>query len=361
MPAVVAGLGPSHWSGRVRLRWLFATLWLSVGMVGVEHAGAADGRTIAGLSRALAIAESRSGAASPHLLPLLERLAVAQVEGGALNEAIASRRRALKIAVAAYGSASPNAANAMIALADLGILQHQYVDAEPLLIVATDVLEDRRGGDPAALATSLAALARIALARGELALAERRAGRANAMLLGTPAMRSSEPMRVLGAVYAAEDRFDEGERLLRAALARDRSKSGETGVEAARSLAQLANLLLRARRFSEALPAIEQAIAIDQAHLGETHPLIADDFADLGLIYAGLGRDTDAAVALAYAIDLLNRGAGEGTSRVAYAELQLAGVLRRLGKTEAADAAVKDAKEILRDAEEDERLRERQI
>ncbi|HYM71406.1 MAG TPA: tetratricopeptide repeat protein [Stellaceae bacterium] len=313
------------------------------------------------MSRALAVAESRSGAASPHLLPLLERLAGAQVDGGALSDATASRRRALKIAVSAYGSTSTNAANAMIALAELDILQHRYVDAEPLLIAATDVLSMRLGDNNPAMSAPLAALARIALARGEVSLARSRADRANAVAARGAALRSSEPLRVLGATYAAEERFDEGERALRLALARDRRKTGDASSETARSLAQLANLLLRAQRFGEALPLIEQAIAIDQAHLGETHPLIADDFADLGLTYVGLGRDTDAAAALTYAITLLNRGAGRGTSRVAYAELELAGVLRRLGQTEDADAAFKDAKSILNDAAEDERLRERQI
>jgi tetratricopeptide (TPR) repeat protein len=335
-------------------------LCLLAAIAGGNRAMAADGSTIAGLSRALAMAEGRSGAASPHLLPLLERLAGAQVDGGALNDATTSRRRALKIAVAAYGSASPNAANAMVALADLDILQHRYLDAEPLLIVATDVLATRLGADNPAVAAPLAALARIALARGEVSLAETRAGQANAIALRNPAVRSSEPLRALGAVYAVEQRFAEGEQMLKTALARDR-KAGETSLETARSLAQLANLLLRAQRFDEALPLIEQAIAIDQSRLGPTHPQIADDFADLGLVYAGLGRDGEAAQALTYAVELLNRGAGKDTSRIAYAELELANVLRRLGQTEDADAAFKDAKRILDDDAEDERVRERQI
>jgi len=328
---------------------------------GAGRGVAADGRTIAGLSRAVAAAEGRSGATSPHLLPLLERLAGAQVDGGALTDATESRRRALKIAVRAYGSASANAANAMIALAEVDILQHRYLDAEPLLIAATDVLATRLGADNPALAAPLAALGRIALARGEVSLAEARAGQAHAIALRNPAVRTSEPLRVLGAVYAIEERFAEGEQVLKAALARDRSKAGESSLETARSLAQLANLLVRAQRFDEALPLIEQATAIDQSRLGPTHPQIADDFADLGLVYAGLGRDEDAAQALTYAVDLLNRGAGKDTSRVAYAELELATVLRRLGQTDDADTAFKDAKRILDDAAEDERVRERQI
>ena len=77
---------------------IIALCLLAATSVATQGYAAADGRTIAGLSRALAVAEARSGAASPHLLPLLERLAGAQVDGGALAEAAASRRRALKIA-----------------------------------------------------------------------------------------------------------------------------------------------------------------------------------------------------------------------------------------------------------------------
>jgi tetratricopeptide (TPR) repeat protein len=193
-----------------------------------------------------------------------------------------------------------------------------------------------------------------------VAAAETWADRATAIAARHPSSVSSEPWRALGAVYATQDRFAEGEKVLRAALARDRAAAGD-GFETARSLAQLANLLLRAKRFDAALPPIEQATAIDQQQLGATHPLIADDFTDLGLIYAGIGRDAAAGVALCYALDLLERGAHEDTPRVAYVELGLAPVLRRLGYADDAKTAFDDAKRILDAAAKDERKRDRQI
>jgi len=334
---------------------------LLAAIASAHGAVAADGKSASGLSRFLAIAEARSGAASPHLLPLLDRLAGAQFDDGALADAASSRRRALKIALRAYGGDSTNAANAMVALADIEVLRHRYTDAEPLLTAALPVLEDRSGDDNPTLAMPVAALARIALARGDIPAAEAWALRANALMAHRPAISSSEPLRVLGAVYAEEQRFDEAERVLRTALARDRQRHGAASTETARSLAQLVNLLLRSERFGEALPMIEQAIEIDQQRLGPTHPLIADDFADLGHIYAGLNRDGDAAAALYFAVDVLNRGAGQETSRVAYAELELAPILRRLGETDDAEAAFKDAKRILNAASNDERQHERQI
>ena len=344
---------------KLRSRRTVLALALLAALAGSQRA-AADDATTAGLHKTLAIAEARTGRLSPQLLPLLDRLAGAQFDDGALADAAESRRRALRIALAAYGPGSLDVAQAMVALAELRVLERQYGDAEPLLIAALPVLEARLGADSPALAHPLASLARIALAQGDLAAAESWARRAAALAARRPAAESGEALRVLAAICAEERRFDEGERLLRAALDRDR-RSGPASLGAARSLAGLGALLLRAGRLAEALPAVEQAIAIDQQRLAPAHPLIADDFADLGLIYAGLGRDVDAAAVLGYAVELLNRGRAHDTSRLAYAELELAPVLRRLGEGDAAQAFFKDAKRILDAVADDDRQRERRI
>jgi tetratricopeptide (TPR) repeat protein len=342
-------------------RWGTLVLGLLAASVAWTLAHAAEGGSVAGLRKTLAIEERHSGDASPHLLPLLDRLAGAQFDDGALADAADSRRRALKIAVRSYGRDSTNATDAMVALAGVELLRHRYSRAEPLLIAAVPALETRFGADSPALAGPLAGLARIALARGDLTMAENWAKRATTIADRRPALTTSEPLRALGAVYASEHRFDDGEKVLRTAVACDRQREGADSPETARSLAQLANLLLRAQHFAEALPLIEQAIVIDQDRLGANHPLIADDFSDLGLIYAGLGRDEDSGQALYYAIDLLTNGSGEESTRLAYAELDIVPVLRRLGQAEDADAAVKDAKQILDRAAEEERQREREI
>jgi tetratricopeptide (TPR) repeat protein len=342
-------------------RWGTIVLGLCAALALMRSADAADTRSVTGLTKRLATEENRSGTASPLLLPLLDRLAGAQFDDGALSEAADSRRRALKIALRAYGGQSINAAHAMIGLADVEVLRHHYVDAEPLLSTALAVQQAHLGADNPALIGPLASLARIALARGDTTEAETWANRANTIAARHPvAAISSEPLRVLGAIYATEERFDDGERLLRAAIAIDQHRPANS-LDVARDLAQLANLLLRAQRDADALPYIEQAIAIDQERLGPTHPLIADDFTDLGLIYAGLGRDDAAADALYFAIELLEQGSNEESTRLGYAELDIAPVLRQLGQTEEADAAFKDAKHILDKAADDEREHERQL
>ena len=207
-------------------RWGAVALGLLTAVAGARAANAADAHSVMGLAKSVAIEESRSGAASPHLLPLLDRLAGAQFDDGALGEAAASRRRALKIALRTYGNQSPNTALAMVALARVELLRHRYVEAEPLLIAAMPAFEARYGADSPALAEPLAGLARIAVARGDLPAGESWANRANAIAARHPTMASSEPLRALGAVYAAEDRFNDSERVLRAAIAEDRKSYG---------------------------------------------------------------------------------------------------------------------------------------
>ena len=343
----------------MRPRW--GALSLCLVLVGAANqALATDGGSVAGLRRALAVAETRAGKASPQLLPLLDRLAGAQTDDGALADAAKSRRRALKIALASFGGDSSDTANAMIALAQVNLLRHDYFAAEPLLTLATNVLTAKLGADSPALIQPLAGLGRLALDRGDLDSAEQFARRAMALAPHDPT-HSTEPLRVIGAVDAAREHYDEGEAVLSQAISTDRHYHGDNSEETARSLAQLANLLLRAKRFNEALRPIEQAIAIDQARLGPTHPLITDDFCDLGLIYSGLNRDQDAAEMLSYAIGLLDQGNAGGTARMAYAELDLAGVLHTMGYDKAANAVFNDGKHILNAAGKADRDHEREL
>jgi hypothetical protein len=348
-------------------------------MIGIEHlrvagligiclvAGAAPSRAAsddgaaARLTRALAAGEAHDGRTSPYLLPVLEELAQAHGQDGALGEAAALRRRALDIALAAFGCDSASAAQAMAALALTDIEWRRYLDAEPLLIVAERVLGTRVAADHPAMATVSAGLARIALARGDVKPAEAWANAALAIARRNPHGRSTEPLRALGAVLAAEERFEEAERVLTEALAQDRRQHGADGVDTARSLSQLGNLYLRQDRAGDALPLIEEALAIDQSRLGPTHPLIADDLHDLGLAYAALHREGAARAAFTAAIEVLERGAGKETPRVAYAELELSRLYREAGDEAAADAAFKDARRILNKAEAEEHKREREV
>src|SRR6266446_9056810 len=199
----------------------------------------------------------------------------------------------------------------------------------------------------------------IALARGDKDSARNLIERAVTIDEKTHSEDRSERLRTLGAVLAAEERFDESARVLRQAVALDREGTDE--LTTARSLSQLANTFLREKRFSDALPLVEEATAIDQSRLGATHTLIADDFYDLGLIYLETKRAPDAQKALETAASLLNRGAGRDTPRVAYIQLALARAAHEQGREEESSTLFTQAQRILNAAEEEGRKREREI
>lgn len=330
-----------------------------VALAAASPRAAADAGAVARLTQALATEEAERGGTSPHLLPVIEQLAVARFRDGALAEAAALRRRALAIALAAFGCDSSGAAEAMVAVARLDLDRHRYLDAEPLLIIAERAVAGRAADDDPALAAILAGRARIAQARGETGPAEAWARRAVAIARRNPQNRSSEPLRALGAVLIAEERFAEAEQAIEEALAQDRRRHGDDAVDTARSLSLFAHLRLRQGRARDALPLIEAAAAIDQHKLAPTHPFIADDLYDLGLVYDALKRAAAAQRALLAARTVLERGAGRETPRVAYVELELVRLYRRRGEDAAAEAAFRDARRILNKAEAEEHRRER--
>jgi hypothetical protein len=336
--------------------------FIGIGLVAlatVSPRAEADAGAVARLAQTLAREEAESGRSSPYLLPVIGQLAVAQFRDGALAEAAALRRRALAIAIAAFGCDSPDTAETMAALAQLDLDRDRYLDAEPLLIVAERVLDRHSDRHAAALAELLADRARLALARGETAPAEAFARRAVAIAQHNPQYRSTAPLQALAAVLIAEERFAAAEQPIAEALAQDRRRHGDDAIETARSLSLFAHLRLRQGRPRDALPQIETAAAIDQRRLASTHPFIADDFYDLGLVYVALKREAAARHAFLAARDVLERGAGRETPRVAYVELELAHLYRRLGEDKEADAAFRDARRILNKAEAEEHRRER--
>jgi len=348
---------------RLALAGLMLSLVLgpAIGAWSANEPGTAGGGELARLAEALAATEAAEGPTSPYLLPLIEEIARFRLREGELAEAAELRRRALDIAIARFGCDSASAAEAMVALALVAIDRRRYLDAEPLLIAAQITLDERVAPDHPAIATALAALARVALARGNAAEAEKSARRAVEIASRNPHRRSTEPLRALGAALAAEEHFAEAAEVLKEAVAEDRHHHGPDGADMARSLAQLANAELRAHRFAEALPLIQQAAATDQERLGAAHPFIADDLFDLGLVYDGLKRTAEARRAFATALAVLERGAGRETPRAAYVELELARIDRQDGKEAEADAASRDAKRILYKAEDEERRRERRV
>jgi tetratricopeptide (TPR) repeat protein len=305
-------------------------------------------------SGAAPAAEDGVRSASP---PMLEAAAQDRLRAGDFEQVTALRRQALQMTLADPGSELPARAEAIVALARSHIDRHRWLGAEPLLIVGAAMLPEAHHGDLGA--AIFAGLARVALARGDADAALDWARRAVACAGSGPRQVSAEPLRALGAALAVLKRFDEARPILDDALALDRRRYGPDAAETARSLSQLGNLYLRWDRPDDALPLLQEAAAIDQTLLGPTHPFIADDLHDIGLAYEGLNRPERARRLFLAALAMLERGTERDTPRVAYAELALSRAERQLGHPAAADAAQRDARRILDDAEAEERRRER--
>ncbi len=327
--------------------WLFAV---------VAVAAPAEAPTIP-LVQALSAAEQAHGSGAPELLPILASLARLRFEQAEVAAATDLRRRALKIAIGAFGSGSVQAAVAMAELAHLYVEQHRYLDAEPLVIAASEILRNQFEPPNPALVQALADRARIALARGKKDRARRWAESAVAIAARDGGAAKSISLPVLGAVLAAQEKFDDAERVLRQALALDRARGD--GFATARTLARLADSYLRQKRFSEALRQIEEAILIDQDQLGANHPLMAEDFHELGLIYLAADRPADAEKALQTSVRLLGRGPGRGSAALGYAMLDLARAMHSLGHDDKAEKLFAAAHRILNAAEDEEHDRQR--
>lgn len=329
-------------------------------LLSVGGIASADDDAVAGLGQALAAAEARCGNTKSGLLPIIDKLAEAQARDGRLDDAAALYRRALHIATAAFGAGSKQTAAALIALAQLEIERGRYVDAEGLLIVAAPPASDSDGAEPASV-EAFVGLSRIAVARGDAKAAESWARRALAAAVANRPEQRAAALRALGAALTAEQRFSDAKAALEQALSLDRAAAGSEDADTARTLSQLGNMHLREGDAGQALPLFEQAAEIDRRRLGPTHPAIADDFFDIGLADEALQRDAAARRALEFALRLLSKGAARGTPRVAYIETELSRLLRREGRTAAADAAQRDARRILDRADDREHERERKI
>lgn len=292
-------------------------------------------------------------------LPVLEARAMAEWRAGDLVKAAALRRRALDLAVRSFGPGSARAGEAMAALARTDVDRRHYLDAEPLLLIAADVLADAKPPSPV-LPDVFAELAQVAVARGAPETGEHWAERAVAAATKSPQPGATAPLCAMAAVRAAQERFGDSEALLRQALARAGETRGDK-TATARILSQLGTLYLRQQHYTEALPAFEEAASLDQQALAPAHPFVADDYYNLGLAFDGLKRAGEARAALGFAVRLLEKGPEKDSLRLAYAERELARVLRAAGKNEPADVAEQESKRLIDRIEDDESDREREV
>jgi eukaryotic-like serine/threonine-protein kinase len=147
------------------------------------------------------------------------------------------------------------------------------------LFAVSDPME-REGG-----ATTADEMLRLGIERAEASLADR------------PRVRG-HVLNVIGSVYVGQGRYEEAERLLRAALDLRLHHEGDQSLAAAESKVNLASLYFLQRREAEAEPLARLALDIREALLPDDHEDVVQSRNNLGLILWRTGNLDEAALLL---------------------------------------------------------------
>jgi tetratricopeptide (TPR) repeat protein len=208
---------------------------------------------------ALALQERSFGAKHPQVASTLAESASVAAKLGRTDEALARARRALAIRHEAFGPGHTTIASSLGYLAEVHALRGERAEADRLHAESVALLRETDGREPRT-AEALLGHGRFALEAGELARAEALLGEALAIFrerLPENDRRIARAESALGACLGRVGRYDQGEALLAAALAKlaspetpdtEDARAGLAALRAAR--ARLGGSAARGRRVS---------------------------------------------------------------------------------------------------------------
>lgn len=213
------------------------------------------------------------------------------------------------------GITLPEAA-ALLSKAGIYLLQRgRYAEAEPLLVQALALQEQRLGNEHPEVAPTLAALGDLLTRQAQYQRAEPLLQRALAIReqsLGPIHPQTAESFDLLASLYWYQSRYAEAEPWFRRALAIREQVLGPTHPQTAESLYNLACQLWQAQgQFQQAEPLFEQAIAVYEQALGETHPETAQCLRMAGAFYRARGKYQRAEALLQRALTIAEQQLGE--------------------------------------------------
>ena len=196
-------------------------------------------------------------------------------------------------------------------LQELGVIQSQLHmrDAERTLEEALFVAEAARDDATAAKAAAMLVYV-VGLDLGRIADAERWARLADSILDRTPAGTSRTRSWVannLAAVYAANGRLEQAEKLDRQAIALKEESLGPEHPDVAISLDGLGAILTELGRPAEGIKFTERAIAILSKHADPTDPVLADAVANKAVALLALGQHEQALASFERALATLSK------------------------------------------------------
>jgi CHAT domain-containing protein/Tfp pilus assembly protein PilF len=196
----------------------------------------------------------------------------------------------------------------IIALNNLGGLytdKGDFAHAEPLLLRAMSIEQEKHGSDDPSIAPAISHLARAALEREDFAQAEERYQRALTLWeksLGREHPKVATALDNLGRVYRENGDPARAEGLFQRALAIREKLLGKEHPLVADCLDDLAVLYRETGAFSRARPLAERALGIRQAAYGKEHFIIAESLNNLASLSLAEGN-------VATAVEARERGA----------------------------------------------------
>jgi tetratricopeptide (TPR) repeat protein len=171
----------------------------------------------------------------------------------------------------------------------------KYPEAEKFLARALAIREKASGPDSLELAPDLSQLARVNVAKQNLAAAEGLYERVLKIQLKTVSPNSPELLPALDALAALSlEQNKDAEPLLKQTLSIREGNLGPNHVDVAKNLDRLAAIYTEQKRFAEAQKASERALFIWMKELKPGSAELADKYEKVAELYQALNRPVDA-------------------------------------------------------------------
>ncbi|MDZ8260602.1 tetratricopeptide repeat protein [Nostoc sp. ChiQUE01b] len=260
------------------------------------------------------------------------------------------------------GYEHPSAETNLSSLADLYISQGRYNEAESLYQQALKLNKRLLGEYHIDVATSLDRLALVYLLQKRyneaeplyqqaLELRKRLLGDYNTLklrilLLGDSHIDVATSLDNLALVYRLQERYNEAEPLYQQALELRKRLLGEEHLDVVDSLNSLAFIYRLQERYSEAEPLYQQALELRKRLLGEEHLDVADSLGNLAFIYFLQRRYSKAEPLYQQALELRKRLLGEEHPLVATSLNSLAFVYQLQERYSEAESLFKQVLEL---------------
>lgn len=222
----------------------------------------------------------------------------------------------------------------------------QYIEAEPLYMLALEIYEKTVGKDHHLIVTTLNNLGALYYVQGRYSDAEPFYQRAQRIVEKIPGTDNSEIASSLALLYVNQGRYDEAESLYIQALKTRENVLGSEDIDVAVTLNNLAGLYTNRGQYAKAEPLLKRACIIFEKKRPPDHPDIATPINDLACLYADSGRYSEAEPLFNRALEIREQTLGKQHPDVAATLTNLGKLYIALNQHSKAEALYKQALRI---------------